>query len=75
MARTRIQRCSPAGEQRKGGLLDALAVGRAVIDTIAQQMAREPDALTRGTHAQRLEGVSLLEGAPISRQPASAQLR
>ena len=42
---------------------------------IAEQIERERDELTRGTHAQRLEVVSLiLEGAPIGVQRASARL-
>ncbi|MFL5843426.1 MAG: PucR family transcriptional regulator [Solirubrobacteraceae bacterium] len=42
---------------------------------IAEQIERERDELTRGTHAQRLEVVSLiLEGAPIGSQRASARL-
>lgn len=42
---------------------------------IVAQMERERDELTRGTHAQRLEVVSLiLEGAPIRLDVASARL-
>ena len=42
---------------------------------IAEQMERERDELTRGTHAQRLEVVSLiLEGAPIGVERASTRL-
>lgn len=42
---------------------------------IAAQIERERHELTRGTHAQRLEVVSLiLEGAPIGVQRASARL-
>src|SRR4051794_6717286 len=42
---------------------------------IAEQIDRERDELTRGTHAQRLEAVSLiLEGAPIGVERASARL-
>ncbi|HWT91581.1 MAG TPA: PucR family transcriptional regulator [Solirubrobacteraceae bacterium] len=42
---------------------------------IQTQIARERDQLTRGTHAQRLEVVSLLlEGAPIDVDRASARL-
>src|SRR3712207_169374 len=42
---------------------------------IAEQIERERDELTRGTHAQRLEVVSLiLEGAPIGIGPASTGL-
>jgi DNA-binding PucR family transcriptional regulator len=42
---------------------------------IADQIDRERDELTRGTHAQRLEVVSLiLEGAPIGVERASARL-
>jgi DNA-binding PucR family transcriptional regulator len=42
---------------------------------IAEQIDRERDELTRGTHAQRLEVVSLiLEGAPIGAERASARL-
>lgn len=42
---------------------------------IQAQIARERDQLTRGTHAQRLEVVSLLlEGAPIDVDRASARL-
>lgn len=42
---------------------------------IAEQIERERDELTRGTHAQRLEVVSLiLEGAPIGVERASSRL-
>jgi DNA-binding PucR family transcriptional regulator len=42
---------------------------------IAEQIERERDELTRGTHAQRLEVVSLiLEGAPIGVERASTRL-
>ena len=42
---------------------------------IAEQIERERDELTRGTHAQRLEVVTLiLEGAPIGAERASARL-
>jgi DNA-binding PucR family transcriptional regulator len=47
----------------------------ATLDGITQQIERERDELTRGTHALRLEVVSLiLEGAPIGLQRASARL-
>jgi DNA-binding PucR family transcriptional regulator len=47
----------------------------ATLDGITEQMERERDELTRGTHAQRLEVVSLiLEGAPIGVSRASARL-
>src|SRR3712207_3598711 len=46
-----------------------------VIAAVAEQIDRERDELTRGTHAQRLEVVSLLlEGAPIGAQRASVRL-
>jgi DNA-binding PucR family transcriptional regulator len=42
---------------------------------ITEQVEREREELTRGTHAQRLEVVSLiLEGAPIGAERASARL-
>lgn len=42
---------------------------------IAEQIERERDQLTRGTHAERLEVVNLiLEGAPITGARASARL-
>jgi DNA-binding PucR family transcriptional regulator len=42
---------------------------------ITEQIERERDELTRGTHAQRLEIVSLiLEGAPIGVERASSRL-
>jgi DNA-binding PucR family transcriptional regulator len=45
------------------------------IAAIREQIERERDALTRGTHAQRLEVVNLiLEGAPITSERASARL-
>lgn len=47
----------------------------AVIAQVTEQIELERDALTRGTHAQRLELVSLLlEGAPISARRASTRL-
>lgn len=47
----------------------------ATLAGISAQMERERDELTRGTHAQRLEVVSLiLEGAPIGRERASTRL-
>jgi DNA-binding PucR family transcriptional regulator len=47
----------------------------ATLDGITQQIERERDELTRGTHALRLEVVSLiLDGAPIGLQRASARL-
>ena len=46
-----------------------------VIAAVAEQIEREREELTRGTHAQRLEIVSLLlEGAPIALQRASTRL-
>ncbi len=42
---------------------------------LTAQMEQERDVLTRGTHAERLEAVSLiLEGAPIARERAEARL-
>lgn len=47
----------------------------ATLEGIAQQIERERDQLTRGTHAQRLEVVTLiLEGAPIGIERASTRL-
>ena len=47
----------------------------ATLAGVAAQIERERDELTRGTHAQRLEVVSLiLEGAPIGLERASARL-
>jgi DNA-binding PucR family transcriptional regulator len=47
----------------------------ATLAAISRQMELERDQLTRGTHAQRLELVSLiLEGAPIGVERASARL-
>ena len=46
-----------------------------ILARIAEQIERERDQLTRGTHVQRLEAVSLvLEGAPIASARASARL-
>ena len=47
-----------------------------VIASLAAQIERERDQLTHGTHAQRLEVVSLIiEGAPIDARRASARLQ
>ena len=47
----------------------------ATIAAITAQVMRERERLTRGTHADRLEVVTLLlEGAPISAERASARL-
>ncbi len=47
----------------------------ATLAAITEQIERERDALTRGTHAQRLEVVTLiLEGAPIALERASTRL-
>ena len=47
-----------------------------VIARLAEQIERERDQLTHGTHAQRLEVVSLIiEGAPIDTRRASARLQ
>ncbi|HEU4656525.1 MAG TPA: PucR family transcriptional regulator [Capillimicrobium sp.] len=47
----------------------------ATLAGITEQIERERDELTRGTHAQRLELVSLiLEGAPIAVERASTRL-
>ena len=47
----------------------------ATLAGIAEQIERERDELTRGTHAQRFEVVSLiLEGAPIGVERASSRL-
>ncbi|HEV3000837.1 MAG TPA: PucR family transcriptional regulator [Solirubrobacteraceae bacterium] len=47
----------------------------AVIAEVTEQIELEREALTRGTHAQRLELVSLLlEGAPIAVRRASTRL-
>ncbi len=47
-----------------------------VIARLAEQIERERDQLTHGTHAQRLEVVSLIiEGAPIDARRASARLQ
>lgn len=61
-------------------LLDVtlLSISTFIDDTVAamsEQMRAERDELTRGTHAQRREAVSLvLEGAPIPLSRAEAQL-
>jgi DNA-binding PucR family transcriptional regulator len=45
------------------------------VAAISEQMSREREALTQGTHAERREVVSLLlDGAPIPRQRAEQQL-
>jgi len=45
------------------------------VAAISEQMSREREALTQGTHAERREVVSLLlDGAPIPRQRAERQL-
>lgn len=47
----------------------------ATLAGIAREIDQERDQLTRGTHAQRLEVVSLiLEGAPIGRERAETRL-
>ena len=47
----------------------------ATVTGISEQIEREREQLTSGTHAQRLEAVSLiLEGAPISSRRASTRL-
>ena len=46
-----------------------------ILIRITEQVERERDQLTRGTHVQRLEAVSLiLEGAPIASARASTRL-
>ena len=66
------------GELRE--LLDVTgrSISAFVDDTVAaisEQMAREREALTQGTHAERLEVVSLLlDGAPIPRERAEHRL-
>ena len=48
----------------------------ATIAGIAEQIQVERDELTRGSHAERREAVALiLDGAPISKHRAEAQLR
>jgi DNA-binding PucR family transcriptional regulator len=52
------------------GFVDATLAG------IAEQVAQERERLTRGTHAERLEVVTLvLEGAPIRPERAEARLQ
>jgi DNA-binding PucR family transcriptional regulator len=47
----------------------------ATMSAIIEQIRRERDELTRGTHAARLEVISLiLDGAPISRERAATML-
>ncbi|UGS38047.1 PucR family transcriptional regulator [Capillimicrobium parvum] len=69
---------SDAGELRELLAVTARSIFAFVDATmagIAQQIERERDQLTRGTHAQRLELVSLiLEGAPVALDRASTRL-
>ena len=47
----------------------------ATVTAISEQMQREREELTRGTHAERREVVTLiLDGAPITRERAEARL-
>jgi DNA-binding PucR family transcriptional regulator len=69
---------SDPGELRQVLEVSARSIFTFVDETIAairEQIEGERDALTRGTHAQRLEVVNLiLEGAPITSERASARL-
>jgi DNA-binding PucR family transcriptional regulator len=75
---TAFELTSDPGELRELLEVSARSIFTFVDETlsaIAEQIERERDQLTRGTHAERLEVVNLiLEGAPITARRASARL-